>query len=154
VQFVLEYGKVEDRNMIISKLRGQMLHMAKHKFASNVCEKALVVAELETRKALIDELIAPRPDGSSPIAAMMKDQYASKFILYTSLVPSAYRCLDYVLQRCLSVVDPVQREELINRIKPQLATMRKYSSSYTKHLSSSKHFALRNYTWMLTRYLS
>lgn len=55
-----------------------MLNMARHKFASNVCEKALVTASAEERRALIDEIIAPKPDGVSPIVSMMKDQFASK----------------------------------------------------------------------------
>lgn len=54
-----------------------MLHMAKHKFASNVCEKALVMADSEHRRLLIDEIMTPKQDGVSPIIAMMKDQFAS-----------------------------------------------------------------------------
>jgi len=45
---------------------------------------------------------------------------------------------DYVLQRALSVVDADQKDELINRVKPQLVSMRRYSSAYSKHLISSK----------------
>jgi len=55
-----------------------MLNMARHKFASNVCEKALVTATTEERRALVDEIITPKPDGVSPIVSMMKDQFASK----------------------------------------------------------------------------
>lgn len=45
---------------------------------------------------------------------------------------------DYVLQRAVSVADPEQKRELISRIKPQLVSMRRYSSAYSKHLLSSK----------------
>jgi hypothetical protein len=78
MQFVLEHGSLRDRALIISKLRGQMLHMARHKFASNVCEKALILADPESRRILINEIITPRPDGVSPVVAMMRDQYASE----------------------------------------------------------------------------
>lgn len=78
VQFVLENGRPEDRMLVISRLRGQMLHMAKHKFASNVCEKALVTADLEIRRLLIEEVMTPKQDGLSPIVTMMKDQFASQ----------------------------------------------------------------------------
>ena len=54
-----------------------MLNMARHKFASNVCEKALITATTEERRALVDEIITPKPDGVSPIVSMMKDQFAS-----------------------------------------------------------------------------
>lgn len=57
-----------------------MLNMARHKFASNVCEKALVTATTEERRALVDEIITPKPDGVSPIVSMMKDQFASKLL--------------------------------------------------------------------------
>lgn len=78
VQFVLEHGKPQDRAIIISKLHGQMLHMARHKFASNVCEKALITADSESRRLLVDEIMTPKQDGISPIMTMMKDQFASK----------------------------------------------------------------------------
>ncbi|KAI0256715.1 armadillo-type protein [Lactifluus subvellereus] len=121
VQYVLEYGKQHDRALVISKLRGQMLHMSRHKFASNVCEKALLTADTECRRALIQEMMTSKQDGVSPIATMMKDQYAN-----------------YVLQRAVSVADQEQKRELISRIKPQLVSMRRYSSAYSKHLLSSK----------------
>ncbi|KAF8495613.1 armadillo-type protein [Gautieria morchelliformis] len=117
VQFVLEHGKPEDRALIISKLRGQILPMSRHKFASNVCEKALVMADMDTRRTLITEIMTPKPDGVSPIVTMMKDQFAN-----------------YVLQRSILVVDHSQRDEYAGRIRPHLASMRRYSSAYSKHL--------------------
>jgi len=57
-----------------------MLNMAWHKFISHVCEKALVTASAEEWRALVDEIIAPKPDGVSPIVSMMKDQFASKLL--------------------------------------------------------------------------
>lgn len=119
VQFVLEQGKPHDRGQVIAKLRGQMLNMARHKFASNVCEKALVTASAEERRALVEEIMTPKADGVSPIVSMMKDQFAN-----------------YVLQRALAVADSDQKELLVARIRPQLVSMRRYSSAYSKHLIS------------------
>lgn len=76
---MLERGTMEDRSSIISKLKGQLLQMAKHKFASNVCEKALVMADAMDRHDLIDEILSPKQEGASAIIIMMKDQFASKF---------------------------------------------------------------------------
>jgi pumilio RNA-binding family len=78
IQFILEHGSPGDRERMVGRLRGQMLQMARHKFASNVCEKALLVASLEGRRALIDEIMTPQQEGINPIATMMKDQYASE----------------------------------------------------------------------------
>jgi pumilio RNA-binding family len=55
-----------------------MLAMAKHKFASNVCERALITADPESRRQLVDEIIMPMQDGTSPVVIMMKDQFASE----------------------------------------------------------------------------
>lgn len=78
VQWVLLNGSPEDVAFIASQLRGQMLQMAKHKFASNVCERALAAADPERKRLLIEEIMTPLPDGTIPIAIMMKDQYASE----------------------------------------------------------------------------
>jgi pumilio RNA-binding family len=52
---------------------------------------------------------------------------------------------DYVLQRAVSVADQEQKRELISRIKPQLVSMRRYSSAYSKHLLSSKQTHLSTF---------
>ncbi|KAH7103882.1 ARM repeat-containing protein [Auriculariales sp. MPI-PUGE-AT-0066] len=117
IQFVLEKGKPEDRMLIVSKLRGQMLHMAKHKFASNVCEKALLTADEENQRLLIDEIMTPRADGLTPLVTMMKDQFAN-----------------YVLQRALQVSQGEQRTALFTQVRSHLTNMKRYSSNYTKHL--------------------
>ncbi len=80
-----------------------MLHMSRHKFASNVCEKALLTADPESRRALVQEMMTSKQDGVSTIATMKE-----------------------------------QKHELISRIKPQLVSMRRYSSAYSKHLLSSE----------------
>jgi len=77
IQFVLEHGQPQDQALVLNKLRGQMLQMARHKFASNVCEKALVTADAVSRSILIDEIMTPKQEGVSPIVTMMKDQFAS-----------------------------------------------------------------------------
>lgn len=78
VQFVIEHGKPYDKMLVLDRLKGNMLKMAQHKFASNVCEKALVCSDFENRRRLLHEIMAPKPDGVSPVAEMMKDQFASE----------------------------------------------------------------------------
>ena len=78
VQFVLEHGQEQDRTLIVARLRGRILHMSRHKFASNVVEKALLSADSASRRGMIDEMMTIRKDGSSPVHSMMKDQFASK----------------------------------------------------------------------------
>lgn len=90
---------------MISKLRGQMLHMARHKFASNVCEKALVTSDPVTRSLLIDEIMLPKQDGVSPIVTMMKDQFASEHtiinVMDEGLMSVVFRlCLATCIECC------------------------------------------------------
>ena len=55
--------------------------------------------------------------------------------------------LDYVLQRALSVVEGEQKDLLVSKIRPQLTTMRRYSSAYSKHLISSESIFLYTITY-------
>ncbi|KAI0818735.1 armadillo-type protein [Irpex lacteus] len=116
VQFVLEHGQDQDRQGITTQLRGRILQMSRHKFASNVCEKALITADPDSRRQMIEEMMRQRQDGSSPVVTMMKDQYGN-----------------YVLQRAISVADPEQRAALIERMRPHLATLRKRAGQ-SRHL--------------------
>ncbi|KAI0079938.1 ARM repeat-containing protein [Panus rudis PR-1116 ss-1] len=117
VQYVLEHGQPQDNAAIVSSLRGQFLLMARHKFASNVCEKALITTTSELRRALIDEIISPKHEGANVIMMMMKDQYAN-----------------YVLQRALGVVEGDQKVQLVNKVRPQLLQMRRHTGTFSKHL--------------------
>ncbi|KAL0581724.1 mRNA binding protein puf3 [Marasmius crinis-equi] len=119
IQFIIEHGNPQDRVQVISKLRGHLLELARHKFASNVCEKALISSDAETRRALIDEFLVSKTDGTAPVPALMKDQFGN-----------------YVLQRAVIVADADQRERLIGVVRGQIPTMRRYSSAYNKHLLS------------------
>lgn len=122
IQFILEKGSVHDRDRVIQNLTGYMLPMSKHKFASNVCEKALQAANTEQRRGLIEEISLMRPDGMNPIITMIKDQYAN-----------------YVLQRALQIAEePKPLDGVLIALRPQLLAMRRHSSTspFTKHISS------------------
>ncbi|KAJ6583347.1 armadillo-type protein [Mycena vulgaris] len=93
IQFILEHGRrPEDKAPI---------------FASNVCQKALLNADPESRRALIEEIMAPAPPphAATPIVIMMKNQYSN--------------C-------ALGVAEGDQKETLINTVRPQLVSMRRY----------------------------
>ncbi|KAJ1739048.1 mRNA binding protein puf3 [Coemansia sp. RSA 989] len=115
IQHVMERGRPVDRSLVCSRVRGHVLQLSKHKFASNVVEKCIAYGEAKDRKALIDEITAVRRDGSSNLINMMKDQYAN-----------------YVVQKMLDVVDDQQREAILHKIQPHIATLRKFT--YGKHL--------------------
>ncbi|KAJ3507874.1 hypothetical protein NLJ89_g6061 [Agrocybe chaxingu] len=120
IQFILEQGREHDKAVVISRIRGNLIELAQHKYASNVCEKALTCTESETRQLLIDEIMTPGVDGQSPIVLMVKDQYAN-----------------YVLQRALAVVEGEQRVLFFNQVKPLLAGLRKSTTTYNRPLVST-----------------
>lgn len=79
IQFIIQQGRPQDKSRVISKIRGNLIQLAQHKFASNVCEKALICADVDTRQLLINEIMTPQsPDGQNAILIMVKDQYASE----------------------------------------------------------------------------
>ncbi|CAG8466647.1 9368_t:CDS:10, partial [Scutellospora calospora] len=55
IQHVLERGKAADKSMVVAKVRGNVLQMSKHKFASNVVEKCVAYGSKRDRQLLIDE---------------------------------------------------------------------------------------------------
>ncbi|KAL7331262.1 mRNA binding protein puf3 [Mucor circinelloides] len=115
IQHILERGRPEDKAKIVEKILGQILPLSKHKFASNVVEKCVDYGSKRDRQLLIEEVIQNRADGTYPLVTMMKDQYAN-----------------YVVQKMLDVVDDDQREILVNKIRPHLQSLKKYT--YGKHL--------------------
>ncbi|KAJ2713645.1 mRNA binding protein puf3 [Coemansia spiralis] len=117
IQHVMERGRSVDRALVCSRVRGHVLQLSKHKFASNVVEKCIAYGEPKDRRALIDEITAVRRDGSSNLVTMMKDQYAN-----------------YVVQKMIDVVDEAQRDAILAKIQPHVAALRKFT--YGKHLIS------------------
>lgn len=87
MQFVLENGPEDDRDYIVSLMNGNILDMARHKFASNVCEKAIVMATPEGRLLLVEEILSVGPDGMSGVEIMIKDQFASMCYSFTCVRP-------------------------------------------------------------------
>jgi len=77
IQFIIQQGRPQDKSRVISKICGNLVQLAQHKFASNVCEKALICADVNTHRLLINEIMKLQPDGQNAIMTMIKDQYAS-----------------------------------------------------------------------------
>ena len=88
MQHVIEHGKPEDQAKIIDLVTAQLLHLSKHKFASNVVEKTIQFGSDQQRRAIVAELTANPSDGSSPLQLMMKDQYGNYVIRKSFPMPS------------------------------------------------------------------
>jgi len=129
VQHVLDHGKAEDKSQIVIGIRGKVLHLSQHKFASNVVEKCIQNANRQERSVLIEEVCTANSDSpQSALHIMMKDQYAN-----------------YVVQKMIEVAEPTQRKILMHKIRPHTSTLRKYT--YGKHiLARLEKYFLKNNT--------
>lgn len=115
IQHVLEHGDLDDKAHIVSELQGKVLMLSQHKFASNVVEKCVTHSTRPQRVTLIDE-VCNTMDGPHPaLFTMMKDQFAN-----------------YVVQKMYDVADHIQKRTIMSKIKPHLATLRKFP--YGKHI--------------------
>ncbi|XP_067124940.1 pumilio homolog 2-like isoform X1 [Centruroides vittatus] len=115
VQHVLERGCQEDKSKIVAVVRGKVLQLSQHKFASNVVEKCVTYASRNERNMLIEEVSTLNDGPHSALYTMMKDQYAN-----------------YVVQKMIEVAEPPQRKLLLNKIRPHIPALRKYT--YGKHI--------------------
>jgi pumilio RNA-binding family len=132
IQWVLQRGQPNDRAQVIAKIRGNVLTLSRHKFASNVIEEVIRTSSAADLDALVDEILTPKQVPSAgadaeaaqqttkiaPAVLMMKDQFAN-----------------YVLQRFLEKADGAQRARLVEAVQPSLLSARRLSSAHqTKHL--------------------
>ncbi|GAA5971144.1 hypothetical protein JCM11641_004160 [Rhodosporidiobolus odoratus] len=117
VQWVIEKGEQSDRSLVIAEIYGQILPLAQQKFASNVVEKCVIHGTEEERQRIVDEILQPGHDGSSIVKAMVVHPFAN-----------------YVVQKCLQCTAGPQREALFAEATTQLISLRKYSTTYSKHL--------------------
>ncbi|OCF36398.1 pumilio 2 [Kwoniella heveanensis BCC8398] len=84
VQSVIVEGLPVDRDKVINVIKGNVLRLARHKFASNVVEKAIIHANEADRKILIDELVEARADGTNQVGMLLRDAFGN-FPLQTAL---------------------------------------------------------------------
>ncbi|XP_064652668.1 pumilio homolog 1-like isoform X16 [Lineus longissimus] len=126
IQHVLEHGRPDDKSRIVAILRGKVLHLSQHKFASNVVEKCVSHSSRAEKAMLIDEVCSMNEGPHSALYTMMKDQFAN-----------------YVVQKMIDVAEPAQRKILMHKIRPHVATLRKYT--YGKHiLAKLEKFFMKN----------
>ncbi|ORY28313.1 armadillo-type protein [Naematelia encephala] len=103
VQSVITMGIETDRTKVIGTMKGQIIPLSRHKFASNVCEKAIIYGSLQDRRDIIRELIGSDGKGKTQIPMLLRDQFGN-----------------FPLQTALKHADGDQRQQLIDHIKPEL----------------------------------
>ncbi|GBC08678.1 hypothetical protein RclHR1_00830029 [Rhizophagus clarus] len=115
VQYVLDLGDNRFTDSLIRKFIGNVCLLSVQKFSSNVMEKCIRVAEPETRKFLIDEML-----NWNQLDKLLRDSYAN-----------------YVVQTSLDYADPIQRAQLIECLRPLLPAIR--NTPYGKRIQGKLH---------------
>jgi len=99
---------------------GRVLPLAQHQYASHVVERCIIHGIDEERRRIIDELLAPAPDGFSTIKKMLTGAFSN-----------------YVVQRALEWSTGAQREAIYLETATQLPDLRKHSRD-PKYLVNSE----------------
>ncbi|KAM9929398.1 hypothetical protein OXX59_001212 [Metschnikowia pulcherrima] len=127
IQHILEHGEKPDQEDILSVALGSIVNFSKHKFASNVIEKCIKHGSLKQRQRILHEVMLGNEDlekevvdDESPLALMMKDQYAN-----------------YVIQKLVEGFDPKSQEKkkLVVKLRQYLKQL-SMKNNYGKHLAS------------------
>lgn len=127
MQHILERGNPNDREEILKIVLGSVVNFSKHKFASNVIEKCIKYGTLEQRKRILYEVMLGNEDANvelvnddSPLALMVKDQYAN-----------------YVIQKLVEGFDAKSEEKkkLVSKLRQYLKQI-SLKNTYGKHLAS------------------
>jgi mRNA-binding protein PUF3 len=127
MQHILERGEAKDREEILKVVLGSVVNFSKHKFASNVIEKCIKYGTQDQRKRILREVMIGNESfevetvgDDSPLALMMKDQYAN-----------------YVIQKLVEVFDAKSEEKrlLVTKLRQYLKQISS-KNTYGKHLAS------------------
>ncbi|KAK8139149.1 armadillo-type protein [Apiospora sp. TS-2023a] len=111
-QHIVVQGSTEDRSRIIRLVVDELIGLSKHKFASNVVEKCIEYGTLEDRKAIRIKLTTPSADGTSPLQAMMRDQFGN-----------------YVIQKMLKTLKGEDRASFVTHLTPEVDSAKKNAPS-------------------------
>ncbi|KAF9095866.1 hypothetical protein BGX27_001210 [Mortierella sp. AM989] len=115
VQYVLDLADNRFTDALIRRFIGSVCVLSVQKFSSNVIEKCIRVAEPDTRKFLIEEMV-----NKARLDKLLRDSYAN-----------------YVVQTALEFADPNQRTQLVECIRPLLPAIR--NTPYGKRIQSKLH---------------
>ena len=62
IQHIIERGHPKDRALVVDKIRGNLLTMSRHKFASNVVEKCITFGSKAEKNDLMTEALTSAND--------------------------------------------------------------------------------------------
>lgn len=132
IQHILEKGKnTEDKNSIVKSIKGKVIELSNHKFASNVVEKCLAHGSDSDRREIIDEILKSNNyDVSEEVNNLGGSGQQLNGALYTMMKD---RYGNYVIQKCIEVGQGKQRDILVKKITA-CANVLKKQANYSRHV--------------------
>ncbi|KAF5345840.1 hypothetical protein D9757_014065 [Collybiopsis confluens] len=112
VQHILDLDDNQISNAVIRQFAGNVCALSVQRFSSNVIEKCIRVAERNTRKMLIEELLS-----RSCLEKLLRDSYGN-----------------YCVQTALDYAEPAQRALLVEGIRPILPLI--WNTPYGKRIQN------------------
>ncbi|KAJ4485495.1 ARM repeat-containing protein [Lentinula aciculospora] len=112
VQYILDLNDNRFSDAVIRQFAGNVCALSVQKFSSNVIEKCIRVAEHNTRKMLIEELL-----NRTRLEKLLRDSYGN-----------------YCVQTALDYAEPTQRALLVEGIRPVLSLIR--NTPYGKRIQN------------------
>ncbi|KIY45273.1 ARM repeat-containing protein [Fistulina hepatica ATCC 64428] len=112
VQYILDLNDSRFSDAVIRQFMGNVCALSVQKFSSNVIEKCIRVAEHNTRKLLIEELL-----NRTRLEKLLRDSYGN-----------------YCVQTALDYAEPGQRTLLVEGIRPVLPLIR--NTPYGKRIQN------------------
>ncbi|WVF71933.1 hypothetical protein IAT40_006743 [Kwoniella sp. CBS 6097] len=120
VQSVIVVGLPVDKDKVVSVIKGNVIRLARHKFASNVVEKAIVNANEADRKLLIKEVVGVQPDGTNQVGMLLRDAFGN-FPLQTALKAAQDDQRQELLDIVTSVLPQIRHTPVGKRLEMKLA---------------------------------
>ena len=118
IQNLLETRHGENCKEIYEALKGRILEMSIHKFASNVIERCLHYGTKDQKEDIINEIIAPKDENNhDPLVILVKDKFGN-----------------YVIQKMIEYAEQEQKEKIIKKIISNDSLKKK--DNYAKHVLS------------------
>ena len=89
-------------------------------------EKSIAHGTDEQRREIVKVITSLRPDGSSPLQVLMRDQYGNYVIRKLLCWPGPKYVLTHTTEKLLIQLKDKDRGLLVDQIKPQLQALKKY----------------------------
>ncbi|KAH9898788.1 ARM repeat-containing protein [Xylariomycetidae sp. FL2044] len=112
VQYIIDLNDPTFTGPVVDQLIGNLGNLSRHKFSSNVVEKCLRCASDQSKKAMVEELMA-----SGEMDRLLRDSYGN-----------------YVVQTALEHAPYAQKQQLIETIRPIIPAIR--STPYGRRLAT------------------